>query len=377
MRLALVLPVAGSLVLVVVQDCSGETLRQATTPTQTQRVTWVRQFNEPDLELRGVEADSSGIYVTGWTEGALVGQTGFGGTDVFIRRYDANGVEGWTRQFGTPADDKAVGVAVAPGAIYAASAEAEGYTAMLKRYDGDGNARWSRRLPWQPTGVTATAEGVYVVGVEERDGRSRGYILKYDSDGARAWVKTYWNGRFGWSSGVASDETGVYVVTQNVGLRKYTSDGSRLWFTRFETGPLGVLVAATAGNAYVGWTDDGYQSLVRKYRADGASVWTRRFGTDRYDALNGLAADAEGVYAGGETHGTFANQMYFGGRSDVFVRAYDSSGTRRWTVQLGTGKADYADDVASNSGAIFMVGFTFGSFEGTAGSETGFVARVA
>ena len=57
MRLALVLPVAGSLVLVVVQDCSGETLRQATTPTQTQRVTWVRQFNEPDLELTGVEAD--------------------------------------------------------------------------------------------------------------------------------------------------------------------------------------------------------------------------------------------------------------------------------------------------------------------------------
>src|SRR5215207_968167 len=102
-----------------------------------------------------------------------------------------------------PADDRAVGVAVAPGAIYAASAEAEGYTAMLKKYDGDGSALWSRPLPWQPTGVSATADGVYVVGVQERDGRSRGYIVKYDSDGARAWVKTYWNGRFGLGSGVA------------------------------------------------------------------------------------------------------------------------------------------------------------------------------
>ena len=61
----------------------------------------------------------------------------------------------------------------------------------------------------------------------------------------------------------------------------------------------------------------------------------------------------------------------------MFVRAYDSAGTRRWTLQLGTGKADYADDVASNSGAVFIVGFALGSFEGQAGSETGFVARVA
>jgi len=57
-------------------------------------------------------------------EGALPGQTSSGWDDVFVRKYDSLGNELWTRQFGSSADDHALGVAVdTSGNVYVA-----GYT---------------------------------------------------------------------------------------------------------------------------------------------------------------------------------------------------------------------------------------------------------
>ena len=75
---------------------------------------WIRQFGSVAVAGdygTGVAADSTGIYVVGGTEGALPGQTRLGSTDAFVRRYDLNGNELWTRQFGTSAPDAANGVA--------------------------------------------------------------------------------------------------------------------------------------------------------------------------------------------------------------------------------------------------------------------------
>ena len=52
---------------------------------------------------RGVAVDASGVYVAGVTSGTLPGQTSAGGGDAFVRKYDADGNELWTRQFGTDA----------------------------------------------------------------------------------------------------------------------------------------------------------------------------------------------------------------------------------------------------------------------------------
>jgi hypothetical protein len=52
------------------------------------------------------------VYVVGAAAGALPGQIYSGIADVFVRKYDLNGNELWTRQFGTPAVDLAIGVSV-------------------------------------------------------------------------------------------------------------------------------------------------------------------------------------------------------------------------------------------------------------------------
>jgi hypothetical protein len=53
-----------------------------------------------------VAVDSSNnIYVTGITEGGLDGNSNFGGEDLFLVKYNSSGTKQWTKQLGTPTSD--------------------------------------------------------------------------------------------------------------------------------------------------------------------------------------------------------------------------------------------------------------------------------
>jgi hypothetical protein len=80
-----------------------------------------RQFGTPqEDEAFGVTVDSSGVYVAGITADALPDQTSLGGSDAFVRKYDHEGNELWTRQFGTPQEDLASGIGVDSSGVYVA-----------------------------------------------------------------------------------------------------------------------------------------------------------------------------------------------------------------------------------------------------------------
>ena len=71
-------------------------------------LSWLGQFGSSALDnAEAVAVGPSGVFVAGWTEGALPGQTSLGGEDAFIRKYSASGDEEWTRQFGTAQVDSA------------------------------------------------------------------------------------------------------------------------------------------------------------------------------------------------------------------------------------------------------------------------------
>ena len=82
---------------------------------------WTRQFGtSADDEAYEVSADASGVYVVGYTGGALPGCTSAGMTDVFVRKYDANGSLCWTKQFGSAEDDAGTGACAAADGLYIA-----------------------------------------------------------------------------------------------------------------------------------------------------------------------------------------------------------------------------------------------------------------
>src|SRR3989304_3804988 len=66
-------------------------------------IVWPRQFGTPDEDrAQGVVVDSGGnIYIVGDTLGGLPGQASAGSYDAFVRRYDPDGKEEWTRPVGT------------------------------------------------------------------------------------------------------------------------------------------------------------------------------------------------------------------------------------------------------------------------------------
>ncbi|MCH8282423.1 MAG: SBBP repeat-containing protein, partial [Chloroflexi bacterium] len=67
---------------------------------------WTQQFGtESEDHATGVTADGAGnLYVVGLTRGVFPGYTGLVGIDydAYLRKYDGDGNELWTRQFGTP-----------------------------------------------------------------------------------------------------------------------------------------------------------------------------------------------------------------------------------------------------------------------------------
>jgi len=75
---------------------------------------WLQQFGSSNNDMGlEVNVDSKGnIYVTGYTEGGLDGKTNSGERDIFLVKYNSSGTKQWTQQLGTPTFEEGNGVAV-------------------------------------------------------------------------------------------------------------------------------------------------------------------------------------------------------------------------------------------------------------------------
>ena len=144
---------------------------------------WTDQFGTPNPEYAyAVSASASGVYVVGSTEGLLGTQTlprfDFDG---FVRRYDSSGNLQWTRQFGTIDREEALGALADEAGVYVTgytkgavgAASLGGDDAFLRRYDSNGNVVWTVQTGSGNDdygyGVAADATGVYIAGYSDRN----------------------------------------------------------------------------------------------------------------------------------------------------------------------------------------------------------------
>ena len=159
-----------------------------------------------------VTADSSGnVYVTGWTEGDLDGDTNAGWWDIVVAKYDSGGTRQWAHLQGTSGQDYGLGIALDPSgtALYVT-----GYTpgdldgqnntgkddVFLTKYDSAGGRLWTRLLGTSEEDhghdVTVAANGrIYVTGQSfgSLDGQHHAgeydvFVSQYNSAGARQWT---------------------------------------------------------------------------------------------------------------------------------------------------------------------------------------------
>jgi len=125
----------------------------------------------------GSSVDSTSVYVVGWTDGDLGESTNAGGRDSYVRKYDHDGSEVWTRLFRASVDDFAIAIAVDASGVYAAGytngilpgqTSAGGIDTLVRKLDLTGNVVWTRQFGSSGndfgTGSSADDAGAYVSG---------------------------------------------------------------------------------------------------------------------------------------------------------------------------------------------------------------------
>lgn len=238
---------------------------------------WTRQFGG---DASGIAADPSGVYVTGG--------------NAFVRKYDLDGNEVWTRQFGHQMFTAASAIATDPSGVYVAGSSSVPLSgqpavgnidAFVRKYDIDGNEIWTREFGSEEEdaafAIAAGTYGVYVAGwtwgtlpgQTDPTGQGTGspFVRKYDANGNEIWTRQF---------GAASYPGGAFAVGA----------------TSF-----GVVVGGFTWDALTGQVNFGYtDAFVRMYDIEGNEIWTRQFGSSNHDSVQAIAVGASGVYVAGE-----------------------------------------------------------------------------
>jgi hypothetical protein len=277
-------------------------------------------YTPGDQAVDIVVGPAESIYIVGITEGILPGQTSLGGNDAFIMKYTTEGDVVWTRQFGTSFHDAADGVSVdSLGDIYVvgitSGGEYEGQTNMggadayVRKYDSDGNEIWTRQFGTADYDVCSSVsvnlyDDLFVSGTtsgtllgQSSQGNYDAYLRKYDSDGNEIWTRQF---------GSSKNENLQDVSTGPLG----------------EPYVAGATYGVLPGQSSYGQKD----AFIRKYDLSGNEMWTCQFGTPELDDVMDCAVSSQNEpFVAGYTYGTFPGQVY-AGFSDAFIIKFSSEG---------------------------------------------------
>ena len=199
---------------------------------------WTHQFGTPTADqAQGVVATGSGIYVSGSTTGALPDESSAGGFDAFLLKFDASGGIDWQDQFGSPAGDQALEVASNSTGIYVAGymdgtlpgqSSLGGSDGFLVRYDASGSRLWTRQFGSSTTdqarGVAATSGGIYVSGPtfgafpgQSSSGDNDVYVRKYEASGKPMWMIQFGTSEGDQAFGMTAAPSGIYITGNTEG----------------------------------------------------------------------------------------------------------------------------------------------------------------
>ena len=312
--------------------------------------------------------DEGTIYLAGLAGGSLDGETFGGGThDAFLAAFFTDGTRSWTRLLGSSSGDTAY--ALAPG---------QGGSVYMAGWAG------------------GTLDGQNFHG-----GVSDGFLVKYNSDGSKAWTRLIGTKFADHAAALTSSAEGAVFVAGRTGggldgqifsggpfdafLSKYNPDGSRAW-TRLlgssawdEAQALGTgrdgsiyLLGITEGSLDGQTAIGGRDAFLSKFTPSGSKEWTRLLGSPEDDIAHALSIGTDGsVYIAGVSGGDLDGQVANGG-SDAFLAKFNPDGSKAWTRLLGSSADDMAYALSTGTdGAIYMAGTTSGNLDGQAGSGQG------
>ncbi|MBK5293860.1 MAG: SBBP repeat-containing protein [Acidobacteriia bacterium] len=358
-------------------------------PGSAQVIEWARQFGTGRVdEPYAVATGPNSVYTGGETFGSFPGFTNAGGLDCFVTKLDTAGNPQWTVQFGTSSKDSVKGLAADATGVYVVGAtdgtlpgqtSIGGTDAFVRKYDTDGNELWTRQFGTarvdEALGAALDATGFYVVGKVEQAlpgqtylNSNDAFLRKYSPTGTEIWTRQFGTGDADIAYGVAADTSGVYVAGSTGGnlaqpanqtdgfIRKYDANGTVVWTRQISAGPTedivyavavsssGVYIAGSAGSPFPGQTHLGglRDGWARKYDFNGNEQWTKRLGSSDEDLAYGIGATARWVYV-----------AVIVGR-DTLLQRYDPDGADTGAIRLETPDREYPWAVAVDGNAAYL-----------------------
>jgi hypothetical protein len=279
---------------------------------------WSKTFGDTAQDNGyGIAVDASGnVICTGFFQGTIIvdgaSMVSTGELDVFLVKWNTNGVFQWKQSFGGTSSDSGRGVA----------------------FDGAGNVFVTGDF----TGTMANMGGASLVSAGERDI----FLGKFNSSGTHQWSKRF---------GDTAYDSGADVGTDNSG-------------NVFVTGSFSGTVNFGGGNVpFVGGSSDVF---LAKFNTAGVHQWSKGFGGLDSDAAYSVAVDASGnsVIVGifGRTTNLGSGDLTSAGLWDIFLARYDTNGTPRWTGAFGSTGFDWGFAVALGpAGYAYMTGSLTGT----------------
>lgn len=282
---------------------------------------WTKIAGGPAVDkVTGIAVDIAGnIFITGYFDSTIAFDStrliSAGGTDIFIAKYDADGVMLWAKQVGGQNDDYASAIST----------------------DIAGNCYITGFFFIQ--GISSTFGNTTITEAGDADM----FISKFSAGGNLLWVRNAGGRNNDGSYGIASDVSGNSYVTG------YFSGTAYFGNTKISS---------------VGYTD----VFIAKYDAAGNLVWVKTGGGSYQDLSYGICTDVAGnCYVTGFFTGsasfsgtTLSSAGYFD--TDVFILKYNPSGVLMWAKRSGGTGNDFGYGISvAKSGHIYVSG----TFKGT------------
>ncbi len=392
--------------------CGGESKPETAAQSE-----WTIQVGTemPDTSFGVSAAPNGDLVLAAATEGSLAGENQ-GQRDVYLARYSPEGALRWARQTGGPQNDSPLGVSVAPdGSIYVGGFTEGDYASpsqgsadvWLARYDADGNELWSRQFGsnlWdRGFDVVAFDGGAYITGYTSSSldpatdlGGFDGFAAKFDAQGNQQWLRHIGTDATDWGQGSAlAPDGGLYVTGYTEGelggIRagdkdlfavRLNPDGSLAWATQLGSAALdwtqGVGLGPDGGLLLAGSTEGDFAAdnagerdmIVVSIGAEGTEQWRWQAGTAGADSAFEVRMAGDFIVATGSVAGDLDGGAGALGERDAVLVWLDRTGNLVEVQQFGTDAVDDATglDVAAD-GAVYWSGHTFGSYTSTGAGE--------
>ena len=336
--------------------------------------------------------DSGGnVYVAGSTKGGLDGNTLTGTYDFYLSKYSSSGVRLYTKQLGvagrdtvatavaTDANDNVYVAGYTTGGLYGNTMQSDStHEVFISKYDSNGVKQFTRQLGVageKKVGIAVAIDAngnIFVAGYTT--GALDGYMMtgtvdsffsKYNSEGVKQFTRLLGvAGKETRGYGVATDASGIKQFTRQLGAVGAVTVGTAV--TTDDKGDVfvvGYTEGSLDGNTLTGTRD----FFVAKYDPSGVKQFTRQLGAvGAVTVGNEVATDLVGdVFVTGSTTGGLDGNARTG-IHDVFVTKYTPNGVKLFTRQLGVaGRETYGNGVATDPiGDVFVAGSTSGGLDG-------------